>query len=123
MEKIDLNTGQFIFKAGEKSDKVFLLLEGEVGIFLPTNDTQQPNHKIQENEIFGEMGVIEGKLRMATARCMSSAKIMSSGKGLFSVLLFSSSSLFGKFSFPTLETSFLKLILSILANLDKASLR
>ena len=77
MEKIDLNTGQFIFKAGEKSDKVFLLLEGEVGIFLPTNDTQQPNHKIQENEIFGEMGVIEGKLRMATARCMSSAKIMS----------------------------------------------
>ena len=80
MEKIDLNTGQFIFKAGEKSDKVFLLLEGEVGIFLPTNDTQQPNHKIQENEIFGEMGVIEGKLRMATARCMSSAKIMSNSK-------------------------------------------
>ena len=34
MDKIDLNTGQFIFKAGEKSDKVFLLLEGEVGIFL-----------------------------------------------------------------------------------------
>ena len=55
MDKIDLNTGQFIFKAGEKSDKVFLLLEGEVGIFLPTNETQQPNHKIQENEIFGEM--------------------------------------------------------------------
>ena len=83
MEKIDLNAGQFIFKAGEKSDKVFLLLEGEVGIFLPTNDTQQPNHKIQENEIFGEMGVIEGKLRMATARCMSSAKIMSISKEQF----------------------------------------
>ena len=31
MDKIDLNTGQFIFKAGEKSDKVFLLLEGEQG--------------------------------------------------------------------------------------------
>ena len=57
MDKIDLNTGQFIFKAGEKSDKVFLLLEGEVGIFLPTNETQQPNHKIQENE-----NVIEEKL-------------------------------------------------------------
>ena len=55
MDKIDLNTGQFIFTAGEKSDKVFLLLEGEVGIFLPTNETQQPNHKIQENEIFVEM--------------------------------------------------------------------
>ncbi|MFL2801518.1 MAG: Crp/Fnr family transcriptional regulator [Paracoccaceae bacterium] len=83
MDKIDLNTGQFIFKAGEQSDKVFLLLEGEVGIFLPTNETQQPNHKIQENEIFGEMGVIEGKLRMATARCMSSAKVMSISKDQF----------------------------------------
>ena len=83
MDKIDLNTGQFIFKAGEKSDKVFLLLEGEVGIFLPTNETQQPNHKIQENEIFGEMGVIEGKLRMATARCMSPTKLMSISKEQF----------------------------------------
>ena len=83
MEKIDLNTGQFIFKAGEKSDKVFLLLEGEVGIFLPTNDTQQPNHKIQENEIFGEMGVIENELRMATARCLVESEIISITKDEF----------------------------------------
>jgi len=76
MEKIDLNTGQFIFKAGEKSDKVFLLLEGEVGIFLPTNDTQQPNHKIQENEIFGEMGVINNELRSASARCLKDSTII-----------------------------------------------
>ena len=83
MEKIDLNTGQFIFKAGEKSDKVFLLLEGEVGIFLPTNDTQQPNHKIQENEIFGEMGVIENELRMATARCLVESESISITKDEF----------------------------------------
>ena len=76
MEKNTYNTGQYIFKAGEKSDKVFLLMQGEVGIFLPTNETQKPNHKIEVNEIFGEMGVIEGKLRMADARCLSSATIM-----------------------------------------------
>ena len=80
MDKIDLNTGQFIFKAGEKSDKVFLLLEGEVGIFLPTNETQQPNHKIQENEIFGEMGVIEDSLRSAGARCMTDCTVISLSK-------------------------------------------
>ena len=76
MEKNTYNTGQYVFKAGEKSDKVFLLMQGEVGIFLPTNETQKPNHKIEVNEIFGEMGVIEGKLRMADARCLSSATIM-----------------------------------------------
>ena len=51
MEKITYNTGQYVFKAGDNSDKVFLLMEGEVGIFLPTNETQQPNHKIEINEI------------------------------------------------------------------------
>ena len=76
MEKNTYNTGQYVFKAGEKSDKVFLLMKGEVGIFLPTNETQNPNHRIEVNEIFGEMGVIEGKLRMADARCLSSATIM-----------------------------------------------
>lgn len=76
MEKNTYNTGQYVFKAGEKSDKVFLLMQGEVGIFLPTNETQNPNHRIEVNEIFGEMGVIEGKLRMADARCLSSATIM-----------------------------------------------
>ena len=76
MEENTYNTGQYVFKAGEKSDKVYLLMQGEVGIFLPTNETQKPNHKIEVNEIFGEMGVIEGKLRMADARCLSSATIM-----------------------------------------------
>mgnify|MGYP001402692548 FL=1 len=76
MEKNTYNTGQYVFKAGEKSDKDYLLMQGEVGIFLPTNETQKPNHKIEVNEIFGEMGVIEGKLRMADARCLSSATIM-----------------------------------------------
>ena len=76
MEKNTYNTGQYVFKAGEKSDKVYLLMQGEVGIFLPTNETQKPNHKIEVNEIFGEMGVIEVKLRMADARCLSSATIM-----------------------------------------------
>ena len=84
MEKIDLNTGQFIFKAGEKiRQSLSFIGKLKLVFFLPTNDTQQPNHKIQENEIFGEMGVIEGKLRMATARCMSSAKIMSISKEQF----------------------------------------
>ena len=76
MEENTYNTGQYVFKAGERSDKVFLLMQGEVGKNKPTNETQKPNHKIEVNEIFGEMGVIEGKLRMADARCLSSATIM-----------------------------------------------
>ena len=76
MEKNSFNQNQSVFKVGELPDKMYLLVKGSVGIFLPTNETQKPNHKIEVNEIFGEMGVIEGKLRMADARCLSSATIM-----------------------------------------------
>ena len=76
MKKLSFRPGQFVFKSGEKSTEIFLLVEGEVGIFLPYNETKIPDHKIGVSEIFGEMGVIEGKLRMADARCLSSATIM-----------------------------------------------
>ena len=83
MEKLEFNKGQFVFKAGDSAGYLFLLIKGEVGIFLPTNETNNPNFPVGENEIFGEMGVIEGKLRMATARCMSPTKLMSISKDQF----------------------------------------
>ena len=73
MKKLEYKAGQYIFKAGDKGKEIFLLMSGDVGIFLPTNDTKDPNFKVGENEVFGEMGVIEHKPRMASARCMSDA--------------------------------------------------
>ena len=34
MEKLDFNENQSVFKIGEASDKMFLLVKGKVGIFL-----------------------------------------------------------------------------------------
>ena len=64
MEKIKFNQHQSVFKVGELPDKMYLLVKGSVGIFLPTNRSNDPNFIIQENELFGEMGVIENELRM-----------------------------------------------------------
>ena len=50
MEKIKYNQNQSVFKVGELPDKMFLLVKGTVGIFLPTNETNKPNFIIQENE-------------------------------------------------------------------------
>lgn len=83
MKKLTFRSGQFIFKSGEKSTEIFLLVEGEVGIFLPYNETKVPDHKIGVSEIFGEMGVIEDKLRMAHARAMSEALVMAVSKSEF----------------------------------------
>ena len=83
MEKIEFNSGQFIFKAGDDGGSMFLLASGVVGIFLPENVTDKPNFLVEDKEIFGEMGVIEGKLRMAHARAMSDALVMAVSKSEF----------------------------------------
>ena len=62
---------------------MYLLVKGSIGIFLPTNETKTPNFIIQENELFGEMGVIENELRMATARCLKDSEIISITKDEF----------------------------------------
>ena len=58
MEKLDFNENQSVFRVGESSDKMFLLVKGKVGIFLPKNETKDADFFVEENELFGEMGII-----------------------------------------------------------------
>ena len=83
MKKLDFKSGQYIFQAGDQGKEIFLLMSGDVGIFLPTNDTKDPNFKVGENEVFGEMGVIEHKPRMASARCMSDVTVIALSESEF----------------------------------------
>ena len=83
MEKVNYNVNQSVFKVGQKSDKMFLIVNGSVGIFLPTNETKIPNFTLEGNELFGEMGVIENELRSATARCLKDSEIISVTKEEF----------------------------------------
>ena len=83
MEKVNYNVNQSVFKVGQKSEKMFLIVKGSVGIFLPTNETRIPNFTLEGNELFGEMGVIENELRSATARCLEDSEIISVTKEEF----------------------------------------
>ena len=51
MEKLDFKQGQYVFRAGDGAGYLFLLIKGEIGIFLPTNETKEPNFPVGENEI------------------------------------------------------------------------
>ena len=87
MKKENYRQFQTIFKAGEKAGKVYLLVRGSVGIFLPDNDSKDANFLIGENEIFGEMGVIDDELRMADARCMEASELVSITREEFNNIL------------------------------------
>ena len=87
MKKETLSQHRTIFKAGDTAGDIFLLVRGNVGIFLPNNETKIPDFVIGANEIFGEMGVIDDELRMADARCMEDCDIIAVTKDEFNTYL------------------------------------
>ena len=67
--------GESVFRVGEPSSAVFLLISGEIGLFFPT-DLSEPYMHIRECETFGEMGLIENELRNARASCLTDCLIV-----------------------------------------------
>ncbi len=83
MQKIDLRKSEIIFQKGDLANGLYLITQGSVGIFMPTNDGKDPDFILPANEIFGEMGVIDGELRMATARSMEPSQVLLVSKSEF----------------------------------------
>jgi CRP-like cAMP-binding protein len=76
MEKKTYRKGQVIFRKGDSAEGLYILSAGEVGLYFPTNETKLPDIILKENEIFGEMGVIDNELRMATAKALSESTLV-----------------------------------------------
>jgi len=76
VKKIVAKNNQLIFDAGDKADSVYLVVSGEIGIFLPTNKTDKPNFILGDNEIFGEMGVIDQSLRAGRATALTEVDLI-----------------------------------------------
>ena len=67
MKRMQVEPQKFIFRKGDAANGVYLVISGQIGIFLPSNATNQPDFIVRENELFGEMGVVSDKSRMANA--------------------------------------------------------
>ena len=76
MKKIVAKNNEVIFESGAKADSVYLIVSGEIGIFLPTNNSDKPDFILGDNEIFGEMGVIDKSLRAGRADALSDANLI-----------------------------------------------
>lgn len=87
MKKFAVKKNQIIFEAGEKADSVYLIVSGEIGIFLPTNRTDIPNFILGENEIFGEMGVVDQSLRAGRANAITDVNLIKISQDEFNVKL------------------------------------
>ena len=66
---------EVIFHEGSLSDCAYIIGTGSIEIFTTTSGGQQVLGVLGENEIFGEIGLIDGLPRSATARAREEALV------------------------------------------------
>ena len=87
MKRLTLEPNKFIFKKGDVANGVYLVISGQVGIFLPSNATKKPDFLVRENELFGEMGVVSDQSRMANAATVSDCDLLFVSRDEFDKML------------------------------------
>ena len=76
MKRMQLEPQKFLFRKGDAANGVYLVISGQVGIFLPSNSTNKPDFIVRENELFGEMGVVSDQSRMANAATVTDCDLL-----------------------------------------------
>jgi uncharacterized membrane protein len=76
LETIDCLPDQVLFRAGDAGDGMYLIEQGTIGISMKAADGQQLTiAELGRGEFFGEMAMIDGKPRSATATALESSRL------------------------------------------------
>ncbi len=67
IEVVNYPKGTTLFRQGEPGDAAFIINSGSIGIYREVEDKKMPLATLRKGELFGEMAVIDGSPRMATA--------------------------------------------------------
>ena len=79
--------GETIFHQGSQSDCAFIISSGSAEILQETTEGEKVIGKLKENEIFGEMGLIDGQPRSATARALEDSVMYVINRNSFDILV------------------------------------
>ncbi len=74
MEKLEIAAGEMIFRQGEQGDSLYVVIAGSIELFTVDDDRRE--HVLTclgEGETFGEMALLTGQPRSASARALTAA--------------------------------------------------
>ena len=74
-----LKVGDFVFEEGDEALFAYVLIEGEIEIVQTIKGEQQVLGKVEKGTVFGEMAIIDGFPRSASARAATECKVQEVG--------------------------------------------
>ena len=83
VDEREIEAGEILFREGEPSDSVYLILDGEVEVLRDRGGRRIRLGTRRAGQIIGEMGVIRDQPRSATIRVVSDAKVSRIAKDQF----------------------------------------
>ena len=86
IQPVQLNEGDFLFKEGDPADAAFVVQSGELNIYLERPEGRVELSVIGPEAILGEITLIEGGKRSATARAIRACSLFRLDKTEFDFL-------------------------------------
>jgi len=75
LEVVTFKKGSVLFRQGDKGDAAYLVNEGAVALFREHEGHRTPLATIQKGELLGEMAVVDGTPRLATAYALEDSTV------------------------------------------------
>ena len=80
---LEIGKGDFVFQEGSEAGYAYVLSEGTLEIVRKSVDGNQVLGKVEKGSIFGEMAIIDGSPRSASARAATDCKVQEVDKKAF----------------------------------------
>ena len=82
-ERLNYDSGQIMFNAGDPGDAAYIIIAGEVEISVPTPSGPIIVNTLHKNEILGEIAIFGEMPRTATAKAQTKLETLKISKDLF----------------------------------------
>lgn len=87
LDSHSLAAGEILFDEGDEGDRAYVISDGEIEILKQTVDRQVRIAVLSDGDVLGEMSLLTGEKRNATAKALQSTHLVSIPKATFDVVL------------------------------------
>jgi CRP-like cAMP-binding protein len=82
-EAVKLNQGDIVFRKGDPGNVMYIVLDGKVQIYQGEGESRFVQAQLGRGNFFGEMAIVSGRPRLATAVAAAPSVLLPVGKKVF----------------------------------------